>query len=135
MESRDVPSSGLTEVDGEPVLDRPSVAEVEAWFDAAPPEQRAVWLVLTKKGVTPASLTSDELVDVGLCFGWISAVRRSRDDATYLQRYTRRRPGSKWSRLNISKVERLTAEGRMRPGGLAEVAAARADGRWENPWT
>ncbi|MEU0267405.1 hypothetical protein [Nocardioides sp. NPDC006303] len=122
-------------IDGEPVLDRPTVAEVEAYFEAAAPETRAVWLRLTRKGVEPTSLTSDELVDVGLCFGWISAVRRRGDEATYLQRYTRRRPGSKWSQLNISKVERLTAEGRMRPAGLAEVEAAQAHGRWDNPWT
>ena len=121
--------------DGEPVLDRPTVAEVEAYFEAAAPETRAVWLRLTRKGVEPASLTSDELVNVGLCFGWISAVRRRGDEETYLQRYTRRRPSSKWSRLNISKVERLTADGRMRPAGLAEVEAAQGDGRWDNPWT
>ena len=42
---------------------------------------------------------------------------------------------AKWSRLNIAKVERLAAEGRMRPGGLAEVSAAQEDGRWANPWT
>ena len=122
-------------IDGEPVLDRPSVTDVEAYFETVDPNTRAVWLRLTRKGVEPASLSSDELVDVGLCFGWISAVRRRGDEETYLQRYTRRRPASKWSRLNISKVERLTAEGRMRPGGLAEVRAAQADGRWENPWT
>lgn len=122
-------------IDGEPVLDRPSVTDVEAYFETVDPNTRAVWLRLTRKGVEPASLSSDELVDVGLCFGWISAVRRRGDEETYLQRYTRRRPASKWSRLNISKVERLTAEGRMRPAGLAEVEAARADGRWDNPWT
>jgi uncharacterized protein YdeI (YjbR/CyaY-like superfamily) len=122
-------------IDGEPVLDRPSVAAVEAFFESAPPEARAVWLRLTRKGVEPASLTADELVDVGLCHGWVSAVRRAGDASTYLQRYARRRPGSKWSRLNISKVERLIAEGRMRPEGLAEVQAAQADGRWANPWT
>jgi uncharacterized protein YdeI (YjbR/CyaY-like superfamily) len=125
----------VEEIDGEPVLDRPSLAEVEAFFEAAGPETRAVWLRLTRKGVDPASLTADELVDAGLCFGWVSAVRRRGDEATYLQRYTRRRQGSKWSLLNISKVERLTAEGRMRPSGLAEVQAAQADGRWANPWT
>jgi uncharacterized protein YdeI (YjbR/CyaY-like superfamily) len=125
----------VEEIDGEPVLDRPSVAEVEAFFENAGPGTRAVWLRLTRKGVDPASLSSDELVDVGLCFGWVSAVRRRGDEATYLQRYTRRRSGSRWSRLNIAKVERLTAEGRMRAGGLAEVRAARADGRWADPWT
>jgi uncharacterized protein YdeI (YjbR/CyaY-like superfamily) len=125
----------VDQIDGEPVLDRPSVAEVEAFFAGAIPETRAVWMRLTRKGVDPASLSSDELVDVGLCFGWVSAVRRRGDESTYLQRYTRRRPGSPWSRLNISKVERLTAEGRMRPGGLDEVRAAQADGRWAHPWT
>lgn len=125
----------MEEIDGEPVLDRPILAEVYAFFEAAGPDARAVWLRLTKRGVEPASLTSDELVDAGLCFGWVSAVRRRGDDETYLQRYTRRRPGSQWSRLNIAKVERLTTEGRMRPSGLAEVEAARADGRWDRPWT
>lgn len=125
----------MEEIDGEPVLDRPILAEVYAFFEAAGPDARAVWLRLTKRGVEPASLTSNELVDAGLCFGWVSAVRRRGDDETYLQRYTRRRPGSQWSRLNIAKVERLTIEGRMRPGGLAEVEAARADGRWDRPWT
>ena len=122
-------------IDGEPVLDRPSVGDVEEFFESAGPQTRAVWLRLTRKGVEPGSLTADELVDVGLCFGWVSAVRRAGDEETYLQRYTRRRPGSKWSRLNISKVERLTRQGRMRPGGMAEVQAAQADGRWANPWT
>jgi uncharacterized protein YdeI (YjbR/CyaY-like superfamily) len=122
-------------IDGEPVLDRPSVRDVEEFFESAGPETRAVWLRLTRKGVEPGSLTADDLVDVGLCFGWVSAVRRAGDEATYLQRYTRRRPGSKWSRLNISKVERLTAQGRMRPGGVAEVQAVQADGPWANPRT
>lgn len=125
----------MEQIGGEPLLDRPSVAQVEAFFDHAGPSTRAVWLRLTRKGVEPASLSADELVDAGLCFGWVSAVRRRGDDQTYLQRYTRRRPSSKWSRRNIAKVERLTAEGRMRSGGLAEVEAARADGRWDNPWT
>ncbi len=125
----------MDDVDGEPLLDLPSVAEVEAWLEAAPDDVRAVWLRLAKVSAPVASITSDELVDVGLCFGWISAVRHGCDEHTYLQRYTRRRPRSKWSRLNIAKVEQLTAAGRMRPGGQAEVDAARADGRWDNPWT
>jgi uncharacterized protein YdeI (YjbR/CyaY-like superfamily) len=122
-------------IDNELVLDRPSVGDVEEFFESAGLETRAVWLRLTRKGVEPGSLTADDLVEVGLCYGWVSAVRRSGDEGTYLQRYTRRRPGSKWSRLNISKVERLTGQGRMRPGGMAEVQAAQADGRWANPWT
>ena len=124
-------------IDGEPVLDLPSVADFDAWLEAWSPEAgpRGVWLRLARKGAGLESMTSDETVDVGLCHGWISAVRRRYDEYSYLQRYTPRRKGSRWSRLNISKVEQLTAAGRMRSTGQAEVDAARADGRWDNPWT
>ena len=77
------------------------------------------------------SLTSDEAVDVGLCFGWISGQRKALDEAHYLQKYVPRRPRSRWSQVNVDKVQELTAAGRMRPPGLAEVEAAKADGRWD----
>jgi uncharacterized protein YdeI (YjbR/CyaY-like superfamily) len=122
-------------IDGEPVLDLPSRADLDAWLEQHGATERAVWLRVAKKRSPLESLTEDDAVDVGLCHGWISAVRRRCDDDTYLQRYTPRRPGSKWSRINIAKVEELSAAGLMRPGGLAEVEAAQADGRWDNPWT
>lgn len=122
-------------IDDEPVLNLPSAADFESWLEKQPEESRAVWIRTAKKSSSLASITEDEMVDIGLCHGWVSAVRRRHDDDTYLQRYTRRRPRSKWSRINIAKVEQLTAAGRMRPGGIAEVEAAKADGRWDNPWT
>lgn len=128
----------MDEIDGEPVLEFPSRAELEAWLDGAddaPDGSRGVWLLLAKKGSAHSSISADEAVDIGLCFGWISAVRRSHDEGSYLQRYTRRRPDSKWSRINIAKVAELTAAGRMREAGQREVDAAKADGRWDNPWT
>ena len=128
----------MDHVDGEPLLEFPSQKDLETWLEAAddaPDGARGVWLLLAKKGSVHSSITSDEAVDIGLCFGWISAVRRSHDEGSYLQRYTRRRPASKWSRVNIAKVAELTAAGRMRPAGQREVDAAKADGRWDNPWT
>jgi uncharacterized protein YdeI (YjbR/CyaY-like superfamily) len=68
---------------------------------------------------------------VALCYGWIDGQRRAHDDVSFLQRFSRRRPRSSWSKVNVAKVEALMAAGRMRPAGLAEVAAAKADGRWE----
>jgi uncharacterized protein YdeI (YjbR/CyaY-like superfamily) len=76
-------------------------------------------------------MTSDEAVDVGLCWGWISGQRRSLDETWYLQKYVPRRPRSNWSALNVHNVAELTAAGRMRPPGLAEVEAVKADGRWD----
>jgi uncharacterized protein YdeI (YjbR/CyaY-like superfamily) len=75
-------------------------------------------------------LTISDALDVALCYGWIDSQRKSYDADYYLQRYSARRPGSPWSRLNVERVEALTDAGRMRPPGLDEVAAAKADGRW-----
>jgi len=105
-------------------------AEFEAWLDAHVDLRVGVWLKIAKKGSGVASLTDDEAVDVGLCYGWISGQRKSYDETYYLQKYVPRRPRSRWSQVNVAKVEELIAAGRMRPSGLAEVEAAKADGRW-----
>jgi uncharacterized protein YdeI (YjbR/CyaY-like superfamily) len=108
----------------------PDVPAFEAWLDEHVDQQAGVWLKIAKKSSGIPSLTSDEAVDVGLCFGWISGQRRSLDADYYLQKYVPRRPRSRWSQVNVRKVEQLTAAGRMRPSGLAEVEAAKSDGRW-----
>ena len=91
-----------------------------------------VWVVLAKKGTTrPTSLTYAEALDEALCHGWIDGQVRRRDDATYKQRFTPRRPRSPWSANNVDNIARLVAAGRMHPAGLAAVERAKADGRWE----
>jgi uncharacterized protein YdeI (YjbR/CyaY-like superfamily) len=106
-------------------------AEFAAWLDGHVALRAGVWLKIAKSGSGIPSLTSDEAVDVGLCYGWISGQRRSLDDVYYLQKYVPRRPRSRWSQVNVDKVGQLIASGRMRPAGLAEVEAAQADGRWD----
>jgi uncharacterized protein YdeI (YjbR/CyaY-like superfamily) len=100
-----------------------------AWLAEHHADSDGVWLLTAKKGVPGVS--RDEALEEALCHGWIDGQARSRDDATYLQRYTPRRPRSMWSQRNVKIVERLTAEGRMHPAGLAEVERAKADGRWD----
>jgi uncharacterized protein YdeI (YjbR/CyaY-like superfamily) len=80
-------------------------------------------------------VTYAELVESVLCFGWIDGKAQRLDETAYLQRITPRRSRSLWSRKNVTAVEALTAAGRMRPAGLAEVEAARADGRWERAYS
>jgi uncharacterized protein YdeI (YjbR/CyaY-like superfamily) len=58
-------------------------------------------------------------VDEALCYGWIDGLRRSIDDASYMIRFTPRKPDSNWSAVNIGRVAELTAQGRMQPAGLA----------------
>ncbi|MFE3187416.1 YdeI family protein [Nocardia sp. NPDC059240] len=102
----------------------------DTWLHANHALPQGVWILMAKKGSGIASLTEDEAVDVGLCWGWISGQRKSFDADHYLQKYVPRRPRSHWSQVNVDKVAALTAAGRMRAPGLAEVTAAQADGRW-----
>ena len=105
-------------------------AEFEAWLDLHVDLRTGVWLKIAKKGSGIPSLTDDEAVDLGLCYGWIAGQRKSNDKIYYLQKYVPRRPRSRWSQVNVAKAEELISAGRMRPSGLAEVEAAKADGRW-----
>jgi len=109
--------------------------QFETWLDINAGHQPGVWLKLAKKSSCVPSMTDDEAVDVGLCYGWISGQRKALDETHYLQKYVPRRPRSRWSQVNVRKVEALLAAGRMRPSGLAEVEAAKADGRWDAAYT
>jgi len=106
-------------------------AEFEAWLISNVDWRPGVWLKIAKKGSGVPSLTDDEAVDLGLCYGWISGQRKAYDDVYFLQHYVPRRPRSRWSQVNVRRVEALMAAGRMRPAGVAEVEAAKTDGRWD----
>ena len=90
-----------------------------------------LWLKLAKKGSGLETVSLAEALDVALCYGWIDSQANSFDDVYWLQRFTPRRPRSKWSKINRGKVIKLIEEGRMRPAGLREVERAKAEGRWE----
>jgi uncharacterized protein YdeI (YjbR/CyaY-like superfamily) len=113
------------------VLDFPDAAGWESWLAAHHDERAEAWLRIAKRHAGIATITIAEALDVALCYGWIDGQRKTLDDVSFLQRYSRRRPRSSWSKVNVAKVEALTAAGRMRPPGLAEVAAAQGDGRWD----
>jgi uncharacterized protein YdeI (YjbR/CyaY-like superfamily) len=105
------------------------------WLAKHHAEPAGVWLVLAKKGtISPTSLTYDQALDEALCHGWIDGQVKGRDEHTYTQKFTPRRARSMWSQRNVSIVERLIEEGRMRPAGLAAIERAKADGRWENAY-
>jgi uncharacterized protein YdeI (YjbR/CyaY-like superfamily) len=115
---------------GPDVLACADAAAWESWLDEHHRDSRGVWLMIAKKGANEASLTISDALDVALCYGWIDSQRKGYDADHFLQRYSPRRPRSQWSRLNVERVEALFDAGRMRAPGRAEVAAAKADGRW-----
>jgi len=89
------------------------------------------WLRLYKKHTSVTSVSYSDAVDVALCWGWIDGLTNRYDDESYVIRFTPRRKKSVWSKVNVEKVARLQAEGKMQPSGLACVTAAQADGRWD----
>ncbi len=113
------------------VLDFPDAARWESWLGAQHEVRSEVWLRIAKRRSGIASVTPAEALEVALCYGWIDGQRRAHDGVSFLQRYSRRRPRSSWSMVNVAKAEALIASGRMRPAGLAEIEAAKADGRWK----
>ena len=87
-------------------------------------------LVIHKRGSTKGTLTYEEAVREGLCFGWIDSKAGRLDDERYTVWFAPRRPGSVWSATNKRRIEELIAEGAMTEAGMAPVVAAKADGSW-----
>ncbi|MFD1712982.1 YdeI family protein [Amnibacterium flavum] len=113
-----------------PELHIDTVEEWERWLEQ-PEHPEGVRLRVRKKNTTKPGITRDEAVDAALCFGWIDGQAGGLDEDYFIQSFTPRRPKSMWSQVNQAHVARLIEEGRMRPGGLAEVERAKADGRWD----
>jgi uncharacterized protein YdeI (YjbR/CyaY-like superfamily) len=117
-----------------PVLPFADQAALEAWLEAEHLTAPGLYVKIAKKGSGVPSVNWEQMVEVLLCFGWIDGRANRLDESFYLQRITPRRAKSVWSLKNVATVERLIAEGRMRPAGLAAVEAAKADGRWERAY-
>jgi len=101
----------------------------EKWL-AANGDAPGAWLKIAKKDTGATSVSYSQALDVALCHGWIDGLKRTCDAQYFLQRFTPRKAKSLWSKLNIARVEKLVAAGRMQSRGLCEVEAAKADGRW-----
>jgi uncharacterized protein YdeI (YjbR/CyaY-like superfamily) len=106
-------------------------AAFEKWLSENHARETELWLRIYKKASGVPTVTAAEALDVVLCWGWIDGIRKSLDEASFLQRYTPRKSRSIWSQINRDHIARLTDAGRMTPHGQRQVDAAKADGRWE----
>lgn len=102
----------------------------ETWLKQHHATSAGLWLKIAKRGAIDASITYPEAVEIALCWGWIDGLKRGLDEQHFLQRFTPRRARSIWSKVNVDKVASLTKAGRMQAPGLAQVEAAKANGRW-----
>ena len=126
--------AGGVPADDLPVVPFASQEDWRAWLDGHHATSPGLWLKIAKKGTGVDTVTHAEALDVALCYGWIDGQRNRLDDTWFLQRFTPRRPRSKWSQVNQGKVAELTRRGVMHPAGLAEVERAKADGRWDSAY-
>jgi uncharacterized protein YdeI (YjbR/CyaY-like superfamily) len=106
----------------------------ERWLAAHHGSSGGVWLRLARKRSAITTVTYAEALEEALRYGWIDGQKAPHDDAFWLQRFTPRGPRSKWSKINRQKASELIERGRMTPAGLAQVEAARRDGRWESAY-
>jgi uncharacterized protein YdeI (YjbR/CyaY-like superfamily) len=117
-----------------PVMAFESTQAWDAWLSTHHADSPGLWLKIAKKGSAGTSISYSEALDVALCHGWIDGQKGRHDDDYWLQRFTPRKPGGNWSKINTERAAALIASGRMRPAGLREVEQARADGRWERAY-
>jgi uncharacterized protein YdeI (YjbR/CyaY-like superfamily) len=117
-----------------PTLAFASPKSWEAWLARNHAKSPGIWLRIYKKDSGRRSVTYAEALDGALCYGWIDSQKRPKDEDSWLQRFGPRRPRGGWSRINTQHAERLIGAGRMKPPGLAEVEAARKDGRWQRAY-
>jgi uncharacterized protein YdeI (YjbR/CyaY-like superfamily) len=114
-----------------PVLSFETPGSWRLWLAGEHDRSPGVWLKIAKKSAPEPTVNYAEALDVALCFGWIDGQKGALDEHYWLQRFTHRKPGSRWSKINTQKVQALTEAGLMHPAGLQEVELARADGRWD----
>lgn len=108
-----------------------SPAGFREWLETNHATSDGIWLRFFKKNSGRKSINHAEALDQALCFGWIDGQAKPKDERSWLQKFTPRRTRSGWSKLNTAHAERLIKDGQMAQAGLAVIAAAKADGRWE----
>jgi uncharacterized protein YdeI (YjbR/CyaY-like superfamily) len=117
-----------------PVRSFASAAAFAKWLEINHAISPGLWLRFFKKSAARKALTHKDALDVALCCGWIDGQLKKFDDTSYLHKFTPRGTRSVWSKVNRGHVERLKKQGRMQPAGLAAVAAAMKDTRWDKAY-
>lgn len=100
------------------------------WLQKNHDKKDSVWLICYKKESNTPTIAWSDAVDEALCFGWIDSQRRSIDDEKFMQRFSRRKATSTWSKINKQKIQRLTKEGLMTEAGIKVIEAAKRNGSW-----
>ena len=125
---RAMPAAPVPEL---PILECAGDPDWRDWLSENHAASAGVWLKFARKDAAVTTVDHAQALATAICFGWIDGQTRRWDDRFWLQRFTPRTVRSKWSQVNRAAAEQLIADGLMHEAGLAQVQAARADGRWD----
>lgn len=104
--------------------------EWRQWLEENHQSKKSIWLKLHKKSSKIPTISWSEAVDEALCFGWIDSTKKTLDEKSYIQYFTKRKPKSNWSKVNKDKVTTLTKNGLMQAAGFESVRIAKENGSW-----
>lgn len=113
------------------VVSAKSRKEWRKWLEKNHQTESSVWLIIFHKRSEVKSVYYDEAVEEAICFGWIDSIANKRDSESKYQLFSRRKPGSKWSRLNRQRSAKMISQGMMTPAGQALIDRAMKEGTWE----
>ena len=113
------------------VVSAKSRKEWRKWLEKNHQTESSVWLIIFHKRSEVKSVYYDEAVEEAICFGWIDSIANNRDSESKYQLFSRRKPGSKWSRLNRQRSAKMISQGMMTPAGQALIDRAMKEGTWE----
>ncbi len=114
-----------------PLLTFSTSAAFKRWLAAQPANSKGAWIKFAKKGAAEATLNKSDAIDLALAHGWIDGQLGAVDEFYFKTRFTPRKPQSLWSTKNCERINKLIELGQMTQQGMAQVDAAKADGRWE----
>jgi uncharacterized protein YdeI (YjbR/CyaY-like superfamily) len=100
------------------------------WLQENHRTKQSVWVIFYKKKANVPTLSWSEAVDEALCFGWIDSVKKTLDEGSFIQFFSRRKPNGTWSKINKVKITQLIAEGKMAEAGLESIERAKQNGSW-----
>jgi uncharacterized protein YdeI (YjbR/CyaY-like superfamily) len=121
----------MSQLDDAPEVQVDDRATWRAWLEANHATARGVWLVTWRPRSGRAGLDYEAAIEEALCFGWVDSTGGRVDDDRGKLYFAHRKPRSVWAATNKARVERLIADGRMQPAGLAVIERAKANGSWE----
>jgi len=125
--------SELVGKDGLPVVLFETMETWGAWLEQNG-GTTGIWVRLAKKNSGVKSIDYFQVLEVALCYGWIDGIKKTWDDVSWVQRFTPRKPASKWSKINKEKVLKLIETGKMKPSGMATIEISKKKGTWDTAY-